>query len=108
MTKMEKIHKEIENLFKEYDICYWLSIFHSGKKYTYNSDGSCKVEDANVKDYFEWGNPKTLCMSFDADIYDVFNYDILPSCLRKFDAIIDKYGYYYEFGDAWNLTLVRK
>lgn len=50
-------------------------------------------------------NPNTLSISFDGDIYDVFNYGLFLSLLEKFDKLLESYGLYYELGNAWNLSL---
>ena len=34
----------------------------------------------------------------------MFNYNKYGSVLKKFKALLEKYGLYYEQGDAWNLT----
>lgn len=67
--------------------------------------GTETVDDSDVADYFEYYNRDTLSMSFDGDIYDVFNYDLFPSLLEKFDKLLESYGLYYELGNAWNLAL---
>ena len=41
--------------------------------------GTETVDDSDVADYLEYYNRETLSMSFDGDIYDVFNYDLFPS-----------------------------
>ena len=65
-----------------------------------------EYEDKNPKDYFEYGNPETLSMSFEGPLYDVLNgYDYGWSKREEeFLKIFEKYGYYYEMGHAWNLS----
>lgn len=43
-------------------------------------------------------------MSFEGPLYDVLNYEF-GSLAAGLDAIFEKYGVYYELGNAWNLTL---
>ena len=51
--------------------------------------------------YFEYAAyDHILSMSFEGPLYNLLNY----SCSAEFDAIFEKYGLYYEFGNAWNLT----
>ena len=61
--------------------------------------------DKNPKDYFEYGNPDTLSMSFEGLLYDVLNgYWYGGRRQEEFSKIFEKYGYYYELGNAWNLS----
>jgi hypothetical protein len=51
-----------------------------------------------------------MSMSFEGDFYGCINftneygayYD--NRIMKSFNAILDKYGVWYELGDAWNLT----
>lgn len=101
---MEKLRQEIIELFKSYELSLYCSIFCNGKRYHYEH-GTETVDDSDVADYLEYYNRDTLSMSFDGDIYDVFNYDLFPSLLEKFDKLLESYGLYYELGNAWNLSL---
>lgn len=103
--EMEKLKEEIIELFKSYELYLDCTIYCCGKRYCYNGSGLEKVEDADVTEYLDYCNPDTLSIAFDGDIYDVFNYGLFPSCEEKFSKLIGKYGYYYELGNAWNLSL---
>ena len=63
-------------------------------------------DDKNPCDYFEYGNPDTLSMSFEGELYDVLNaYTAGWAKLEdKFLKLFNKYGLYYEMGHAWNLA----
>lgn len=102
--KMDKLRLEIIELFKSYDLYLNCTIFCNGKRYNYNNDTET-VDDSDVADYLEYYNSETISMSFDGDIYDVFNYDLFPSLLEKFNKLLESYGLYYELGNAWNLAL---
>lgn len=68
-------------------------------------------ENINPKNYFEWVGD-FLSMSFEGPFYDIVNYNYSSKYCNKyvdeFNAILDKYGYYYELGNAWNLSLYKK
>lgn len=65
-----------------------------------------EYENKNVNDYFEYGNPYTVSMSFEGSLYHVLN-GYTPGWIRKsteFEKIFEKHGMYFEQGDAWNLS----
>ena len=103
--KMEKLREEIIELFKSYDLYLHCSIFCNGNKYSYYKDSLESVTECDVWQYIDYYNEDTLSMSFDGDIYDVFNYGLFPKLLEKFDSLLRSYGLYYELGNAWNLSL---
>ena len=65
-----------------------------------------EYKNRNPLDYFEYANPKTLSMSFEGPLYEVLN----AYCYGwvkledEFLKLFEKYGYYYELGNAWNLS----
>ena len=72
-----------------------------------NIDASPKFiieEDMNPHHYFEYANyDHILSMSFEGPLYDLMNY----SGGKKLDGlhkIFEKYGVYWELGNAWNLS----
>lgn len=65
-----------------------------------------EYEGKNPKDYFEYGNPETLSMSFEGPLYEVLN-AYRPGWTRleqQFSKLFAKYGLYYEMGYAWSLS----
>lgn len=68
-----------------------------------------KMTDKVASDYFKYtNNDTTIAMSFEGDLYEVFNYgsySISDELLQDFNNLINSYGYYYELGDPWNLAL---
>ena len=62
------------------------------------------TENVNPHDYFEYcAYDHIISMSFEGPLYDVLNYTFGRK-EEEFVAIFDKYGLYYEFGNAWNLS----
>lgn len=45
-----------------------------------------------------------MSMSFEGPVYHMINGYALGGLVRRFNKIFEKYGVYYEQGDAWNLT----
>jgi len=64
------------------------------------------IEKIDPKDYFEYASG-IISMSFEGSFYDVMNgYRTRDFDLQvMFNELINKYGFYYELGNAWNLTL---
>lgn len=112
----ENLANEIYNLLREYDIWVDTAIYYNGKcmstqyrdeegkeHFRYNDEPFITEDDP--RKYFEYvANPHILSMSFESELYDILNYGSCPSILKKFDKILEKYGVYYELGDAWNLS----
>jgi len=99
--KMEKIALDIRKYLKEEDLWYDTRIYFNSMCFCSNTEGGI-IEDINPKDYFEYANPKTLSMSFEGPLYEVINYGDGGEGIRN---ILEKYGYYFELGNAWNLSI---
>ena len=65
-----------------------------------------EYDDKNPCDYFEYGNPETLSMSFEGSLYYILNgYTSRAWKLEEqFNNLFKKYNLYYELGHAWNLA----
>ena len=61
-------------------------------------------ENVDPHDYFEYAAYEhILSMSFEGALYELLNYSG-GKIMDKFMKIFEKYGLYYELGNAWNLT----
>lgn len=105
--RIEKMANEIMNFLKDKELDDGVLIYFNGKRM--RNDG---VEDGEFDphDYFEYAAYKhILSMSFEGDFYYVINYydsrDYCDRIINKFNAILHKYGVYYEKGNSWNLTV---
>ena len=68
-----------------------------------------EFQDKNPLDFFEYANPETLSMSFEGPLYYVLN-AYVPGWVpleAEFCALFEKYGYYHELGNAWNLSVAK-
>ena len=63
-------------------------------------------ENKNPLDCFEYANPNTLSMSFEGPLYHVLNGYVQgwTKLEAQFQKLFEKYGYYFEYGHAWNLS----
>lgn len=112
----ENLANDIYNLLREYEIWRDVAIYYNGKcmstsyrdaegkeHFRYNDEPFIYEDDP--RRYFEYvAKDHILSMSFEGDLYDIINYGEYPSILKKFDEIFERYGVYYELGNAWNLT----
>lgn len=112
----EQLATEIFNWLVEREMWVDICIYFNGKCWsTSNKDNTefCYNEkryfeyEAEPTDYFEYvREPNILSMSFEGILYDVLNGYVhgWVSLEEKFRKIFDKYGVYYELGNAWNLS----
>lgn len=99
--QIEELADSIYQLFKENDMWMDTSIFFNECRL----NDEKRESDVDPRDYFEYVNPEhILSMSFEGPVYDMFNYCEYESVHEKFDALLKKYGLYYELGNAWNLS----
>ena len=100
--KIEVLAKDILKWLEEKDLWTDVRVYFNGKV-VYEKT---KEEEANPKDYFDYAGD-ILSMSFEGALYDVFNgtSERAYKQQEEFNAILEKYGLYYELGNAWNLTL---
>jgi len=70
-----------------------------------NPDYLHVIENIDPSDYMVYYNRDTITMSFEGVFYEVLNYGAAPKLQEAFDNLIKNHGYYYEFGNAWNLAL---
>lgn len=68
-----------------------------------------EFENRNPIDYFEYANPDTLSMSFEGSLNHVLNGYVSGwvKLEKEFSELFHQYGYYYEMGHAWNLSVYK-
>ena len=112
----EELATEIFNWLNDHDMWVDVCIYFNGKcwstsskdnkQFSYNGRKYFEYE-AEPKDYFEYvREPNILSMSFEGDLYDVLN-GYSYGWVKKedeFRKIFEKYGVYFELGNAWNLS----
>lgn len=114
--KIENLAKDIHSFLVNREMWIDANIYFNGKcwstsneldtEFCYNENRYFEYE-ANPKCYFEYvANPHILSMSFEGILYDVLNgYSYgWTKTEADFKAIFEKYGLYFELGNAWNLT----
>ena len=61
--------------------------------------------DVDVQTQIEYCNPDTVTMTFEGDLYFYINERPDSKPVKDLNAILDKYGCYYEQGFAWSLAV---
>jgi len=102
---MKKLAYEIADLLDSYECADGTMIYFDNKRLEHLGDEWVLKEGYSPDTYFEYCNLDTLSMSFEGPFYEVINYGLCNSLLEKFDKLIASYGYYYELGNSWNLSL---
>lgn len=111
MELLDEIIKKLESLAKEdLDVNNtWIYYKDNEQPFRVKIGKDGKVEQKqeldSLKYSFEYVNEDTISMSFENDLYDIFNYDMCESIRQDFEELFKKYGLYYELGNAWNLSL---
>lgn len=114
--QIKELATEIFNWLNDNEMWVDTQIYFDGKcwstsnkehtEFCYNERKYFEYE-AEPKHYFEYvREPNILSMSFEGDLYDVLNgyaygWTRLEAEFRK---IFEKYGLYFELGNAWNLS----
>lgn len=105
-NEIETLASEIIDYCKRHEFGDTI-VYYNGKRTFINYDGDNSTEPANVHDYLEYAGD-ILSISFEGNMYDVFNYyygSYGEKLIDEFNSIIGKYDLYYELGNAWNLSL---
>lgn len=111
MDKLEKMANEIAELITARGMDSDTAIYFDNKRldcFTTNKEKGWKLEEGfKGSDYTEYANDEGITMTFEGPVYDAMNYNGDPEFVRQFDRLISRYGYYYELGHAWNLSLYK-
>lgn len=115
--KMELLAKDIYKWCVKKDLWGDNIIYFNGKAWSSSSEWSgvqgkeiaenlYEYEGKNPKDYFEFGNPDTLSMSFEGSLNHVLNGYVRgwTKLESQFANLFAKYGLYYEMGYSWSLS----
>lgn len=117
--KAERLAKDIYKWCKKKDLWGDNCIYFNGAAWAswseWSGEEGKQIDDdlyfyknKNPKEYFEYvNNDHILSMSFEGGLYYVLN-AYVPGWTKKeseFQKLFAKYGWYYELGHAWNLSV---
>ena len=116
-SKYKLLAIDIYEWCKKHDLWDDNIIYFDGKAWSNSSewagikgikidDDLYEYEDKNPCDYFEYGSPQTLSMSFEGSLYYMLNGYMVGSYKleEQFIKLFNKHGLFYEMGHAWNLA----
>ena len=113
---IEQLATEVFNWLVDKEMWVDTVIYFNGKCWSTNNK-DCTEFCYNERKYFEYEadprnhfdyvrEPNILSMSFEGDLYDVLNgysYGWVKN-EEEFRKIFERYGLYFELGNAWNLS----
>jgi len=106
-----KVAKTIIAFLKENSISDDCRIYYNGIAFDLsNEDSPVAVNGGDAidpNDYLDYCNADTISMSFEGGLYAVLNDHMGERwcCQGGFVLMLEKLGFYYEMGNAWNLSL---
>lgn len=105
----EKIGQALIEYVQKHEFGTCTTIYFNNKRIRFDDATEyTTTTNINVRDYLEYSNPQTVSMSYEGFMYNMFNYNEFPNALEELHKIIDSFGYYTEFGHAWNFSLYEK
>jgi hypothetical protein len=105
-TNLEELAFAIADLLTKYNCQEDVTIYFNNQRLSTFTEGKWVLEEGyKGSDYTKYANDKTITMTFEGPFYDVINYNECPELLRRFNELIESYGYYYELGYPWSLSL---
>lgn len=116
--QVETLAYEIRDFLIKHELWQDVRIYFNGKalatsdgkgNFGYNDpDKLFIIEDQDPRNYFDYAGDY-LSMSFEGPLYDILNcyghFEDYNKINQQFNKLIGKYGFYYEQGYSWSLTL---
>lgn len=108
--KLKDLAFEIAELITEYNVDQDVAIYFNDVRLqcftTNDKEGWVLEEGFKGSEYTKYANDDTITMTFEGPLYSIMNcYIISDNFFDDFDNLLKEYGYYYELGNAWNLSL---
>lgn len=118
MTDLESLAIELRSWLIDHEMWMDVTIFFEGKSFsTCDDDGNFYYNDPDHLLVLFGEDPHCytkyagdlLTMIYEGPLYNLLNRGMPdPDLISEFDAIFDKYGYYWTQGHAWDLTIHKK
>ena len=115
IERNENLARDIHSWLVEKELWHGCTLYFNGKAWSYynnwnnvecvkTSDETYEFDNKWAEDYLEFGNNRTVTLSFEgSDLYDIigdFGY-YFPETYQEFGDLFKKYGMFYELGDSW-------
>lgn len=102
-TNIEELAKEIIAFLDKEELASDVRIYFNNKVISNEGRHWKSIENIDPHNYFGCAYDHILSMSFEGPLYEVLNYTFGRE-EKGFSSIFEKWGLYYEIGDAWNLS----
>ena len=114
--QIRKIATQLNKFFNKYHIC-GIKMWFNDDMWEYPTQSVLELDqklerkitkncDTKASYYSEYANDKTMTIIFEESLlYEILNYCVLPKLEDEFYKIFTDNGYYYELGNAWNLSV---
>lgn len=106
-TKNELLANKIKDFLEKRTLGSDTRIFFNGTCYDWNSEENEFVLLKNMKasHYFEGADDNSVNMTFEGNFYSVIHRHFGDATAEAFEEMLKEEGFYFDFHDAWNLTL---
>lgn len=101
------IADEISRYIIEQELGYDTTIYFNNLSYVLDDNSISVVENKKASEIFEYANDKTVSMTFEGPLYRALNGYFKSYVYNDIDKIVNKYGYYFEMGNSWNMALYK-
>ena len=108
MTKLNKLASEIANVLDKHQSSQDVAIYYENKRLSNFEDGWESEEGFLGSEFTEWANDDTITVTFEGPLYSAMNYGTDNQLVQKLSKLVDDNGFYWELGNAWNLSLHEK
>lgn len=114
--QIEELAVEVREFLLRCGMWHDVDIYFNDKRFsqtdpidgkTYPNDREHLFVENGISPYEFIGSANSehiLSMAYDGSAYDMICRGSCPEIKREFDAIFEKYGLYYEFGDSCNFS----
>lgn len=107
----KRIAEIIIKFIQKHELGGDLRIYYNGMAYDIDYNGNVKfVGHKKASNYMEYANDKGVNMTFEGAFYGIMNDYYNKHAVKlseDFNKLLNKNGYYYELGNAWNLIVVK-
>lgn len=84
---------------------YDTRIYFNNMCYELSNNEITVLRNIKPSSYFEYANDETVSMSFEGSLYNAMNGFTGSRIYNSIESIFNKYGYYMEMGNAWNIAV---
>jgi len=110
---IEKLAIEIKDFLNLHELDFDIAIYFNSKILDKMGKKDWElIENVLPSTFTKYANDETITLIFEGPFYGMINFSWTNLEYRneidnKFRETLNKYGYYYEIGEAWNIALYK-